>query len=108
MRHKNTIPTPPVAWLVVTDYGAVIGVFPCRDDPDLLALVKEETASGRPVSIMLDNPSLKVIYYGIDIYNPSCLTARDNWFHRYQSVLENHLRDPRIAQVFTFSPGKLT
>jgi hypothetical protein len=107
MKHKPTVPTPPEAWLVVRQ-GMVIGAFPSRNDPALSALVKEEKSAGRRVSVLLDHPSLNVNHYGISIENSSWLTARDNWFERYQNVLEPHLRDPRIAQVYTLAPGRLT
>jgi hypothetical protein len=58
------------------------------------------------VSVAWDRPSWRVNRSGIYITNPACLTARDNWIERYESVLEPHLRDPRVAQVYTFVPGK--
>jgi hypothetical protein len=108
VKHRPTVPTPPEAWLVVTEYNKVIGAFPARDDAGLLAMVKENAESGHPVSLMLDHPSLKVSYDQITIENASWLTARDNWFRRHQKVLERHLRDPRTAQVFTLAPGTLS
>ena len=104
MIHTPTVPKPPDAWLVVNQFGKVIGAFPACDDPELLAMVREKNDSGWPVSVVLDDPSLNVSHYGIMISNPSWLTAIDIWFERYQSVLESHLRDPRVALLFLI-PG---
>jgi hypothetical protein len=51
---------------------------------------------------------LAVSYNGILIENPADLTARDNWFKRYERVLEGHLRDGRTAHVYTLAPGRLS
>jgi len=86
----------------------VVGAFPSRDDPELLARLEEPKGFLARVSVVLDDPSLKVCHYGMIIHNPSWLTARDHWFERYWSILETHLRDPRTAEVFTLESGRLT
>ena len=114
MKHARTIPRPPDAWLVVQSYGVhlhkVIGAFPSRDDPQLLALAHQRSRELPDASIEIhcDQPSLAVSHYGLVIWNPAWLRARDTWFERYESILEPHLREPRLAQVFTFSTGRLT
>src|SRR5262245_38243168 len=111
MKHQPTIPSPPPAWLVAQRYSetgrlSVVGAFPSRNDTELLAMEKAQRQIG-PTEILLDQPSLEVYGYGITIANASWLTVRDNWFQRYASVLEHHLRDPAIAQVFTFDTNRL-
>jgi hypothetical protein len=106
MKHRRTVPTPPDAWLVVWQ-GCASGAFPSRDDPELEAMIKENRRSGHRVSVWLDHPSIPVTHYGIIIHNPAWLTARDNWFERYQDILEPHLLDPRTATVYTLAPGQL-
>jgi hypothetical protein len=113
MKHKATLPTPPEAWLVVHQFGAlekVIGAFRSPSDLELLEMVQEEANSrfSVPTRVVRDDPSLEVSHYGCIIRNPYWLTARDNWFQRYERVLADHLRDPRVAHVYTFAPGRLT
>jgi hypothetical protein len=120
MKHKNTVPTPPDAWLVVCDYGfapfgpndawmrdrGVVGRFPSRDDPQLLAQVEEYDPS--EVSVLPDAPSLDVSSDGILITNASCLSARDNWFHRFESVLESIYATPGSPMCTPLRPVSYT
>jgi hypothetical protein len=111
MKHQPTHPTPPEAWLVVLEQAGRSGqaAFPAQDDPGLLAYLQECQNYPQPerFRIMRDDPSLDISYSGLTISNPCWLTVRDNWFQRHQQILDNHLRDPRVAQVFTYAPGAL-
>ena len=120
MFHSPTKPAPPDAWLVIREssyrnprFGLptsrkVIGAFARADDPELRDLVEKEL-EGSPgaISVELDRPDLRVTHYGVAIESPCWLTCRDIWFQRHWSILEPHLCDPQVAQVFTFSPGEL-
>jgi hypothetical protein len=125
MKHQPTLPKPPAAWLALryikpsqcmletpfahtVEIESAIGAFESADDPQLLALVERENACNPGCTrIALDHSSLLVTHMGIRIDNPAWLTARDNWFERYADILDRHLTDPRLAEVFTFSPGAL-
>jgi hypothetical protein len=107
MKHQRTTPKTPEAWLLVRQ-GHAIGAFPSAFDPELLAMRRKERDPGNPFTVVRDEPSLRVNYYGLGIQNPSWLTARDNWFERYSDILESHLRDPAQATVYTLAPGRLT
>jgi hypothetical protein len=120
MIHSPTTPAPPEAWVVIRDYHfsnarsglpttrKVIAAFPRPDDPDLLDLVEKERADGSvTITVERDRADLPVTHYGLAIKSPCWLTCRDIWFQRYASILEPHLSDPQVAQVFTFSSGEL-
>jgi hypothetical protein len=107
MKHQRTTPKTPEAWLLVRQ-GHAIGAFPSAFDPELLAMRRKERDPRNPLTVVRDEPSLQVNYYGLLIQNPSWLTARDNWFQRYSDILESHLRDPAQATVYTLAPGRLT
>jgi hypothetical protein len=106
-------PQPPDAWLAIHCYAdgtkRVCGIYSSTDDHDLFAMVADLPHwSGYPgLFLTRDHPLLDVIEHGILISNPACLSARQNWFNRFASVLEGHLRDPVPTQVFTFAEGKL-
>src|SRR6266478_7693570 len=106
MIHKTTVPNPPPAWLVVHKHcgrDRVIGAFTSPSDPGLLAMFNENVDSSLPLRVVRDHPSLEVYHSGMVISNASWLTARDNWFERYERDLDGHLRDPRVSQVYTFA-----
>jgi hypothetical protein len=110
MEHSSTVPTPPAAWLLLLrcqDKWLVQGVYDTPDDPELLREQASCLEYGNELRIVRDDPSLAVLHHGLWIHTPASLNARDNWFLRYQSQLAPYLFDPRVAQVFTFSTGKL-
>jgi hypothetical protein len=122
MKHQPTVPTPPDAWLLLGEYrykdgeqaGQIVGkpisfgAFASPDDPELQACAKKHRGDWGTFRIAQDHPSLEILHYDLVIRSAPCLTARDIWFKRHEFVLEPHLRDPRIAQVFTFAQGALT
>lgn len=110
MPHTPTTPTTPAAWLLLLrcqDQWLVQGVYDSPDDPELLREYAEGPEYDNEMRIVRDDPGLAVLHHGLFTHTPAALTARDNWFWRYQSRLAPYLIAPRVAQVFTFSAGKL-
>jgi hypothetical protein len=109
----RTTPQPPDAWLAIykSAYGAdrVRAILMSPTDSQITNLQEEARKLGPDIAILeivRDSPSLKVVHSGISIYNSACLTARDNWFNRYPTILAPHIESPRRTRVFTFSPGE--
>jgi hypothetical protein len=110
MQHTSTRPPTPAAWLLLLrcqDQWLVQGVYDSPDDPELLRQYAEAPQYDNEMQIVRDDPSLAVLHHGLSTHTPAGLTARDNWFGRYQRRLTLYLVTPRVAQVFTFSAGKL-
>jgi hypothetical protein len=113
-----TSPKPPDAWLVVYEYKSgekrVQAIVESPGDSTVIALRSQAKSFEYPPSelvkceVIKDDPALEVVHSGIPIINPACLTARDNWFNRYETLLRPHLKTPKPATVFTFAKGALS
>ncbi len=112
MLHKPTEPSVAPAWLAIHEYpdgGRSITAIAERPGAvDFHKLLSELPKwSGEPrLVISRDSPELKASCdSGFWIHNSATLAARDMWFQRFWSILEPAVSDPRISNIYTFSPA---
>jgi hypothetical protein len=113
MKHTPTNPKPPDPWLCIIREADglewVYWILESTNSPDFLAFVggfeSWHLSQERALVIAKGSP---LRCRGGSVTSPAALADRDNWFERWASILEPHLRDPRPTHVFTYAPGRLT